>query len=61
LYKKGTFHHKKGHFSSQKRALLSFEKLGGGMCPPCPPVPTPLLAAVKNIVNIENDSQGGQE
>jgi hypothetical protein len=44
LYKKGTFHHKKGHFSS-------FE----------PPVPTPLLAAVNNIVNIENDSQGGQE
>jgi hypothetical protein len=34
-----------------------------GACAPraTPPVPTPLLAAVKNIVNIENDSQGGQE
>jgi hypothetical protein len=35
---------------------------GGHVLPvPPPPVPTPLLAAVKNIVNIENDSQGGQE
>jgi hypothetical protein len=67
LYKKGTFHHKKGHFSSQKRALSitkkgtfsPLKKLGGGGI--CPPLPTPLLAAVNNIVNIENDSQGGQE
>jgi hypothetical protein len=37
LYKKGTFHHKKGHF-------WSFEKTGGGgaLAPCAPLVPTPL-------------------
>jgi hypothetical protein len=45
---------KKGNFDPLK-------KLGGACAPRAPPVPTPLLAAVKNIVNIENDSQGGQE
>ena len=47
LYKKGTF--------------SPFLKMGGACAPRAPPVPTPLLAAVKNIVNIENDSQGGLE
>ena len=43
---------KKGTFSPLKN-------LGGGLVSQVPPpVPTPLLAAVKNI---ENDSQGGQE
>jgi hypothetical protein len=45
LYKKGTFHHKKGHFSSQKRDTFSpLKKLGGGHVLPVspPPVPTPL-------------------
>ena len=37
ITKKGTFHHKKGHFSSQKRALFITKKRGGAHALPPPP------------------------
>ena len=56
---------KRALFITKKGTFSPLKKLGGGghvpPVPPPPPVPTPLLAAVNNIVNIENDSQGGQE
>jgi hypothetical protein len=50
LYKKGTLHHKKGHFSSQKKGTFSPLKKFG----PPPPVPTPLNSVIALILNYIN-------
>ena len=51
---------KRALFITKKGTISPLKKLGGGGGHGGQ-IPTPLLAAVNNIVNIENDSQGGQE
>jgi hypothetical protein len=44
IVQKGTFHHKKGHFSSHKRALLVLWKnWGGGHVPPSSYAPVQVI------------------